>query len=366
MKVTERQMPRVFNFSPGPGMLPDPVLRTVKNDLLDWHGCGMSVLEMSHRSPEFGSIIKTAEAGLRELLGIPPNYHVLFLQGGSHLQFSMVPLNLLGNRDHADYVNTGYWSERAMSDARQYCHVNIAASLGSNDSQAIPGIEAWTLDASAAYVHYVSNDTATGIEFSWIPDCGAVPLVADMSTNLLTKPVDIGRHAVIYACAQKNIGIAGLTIVIIHEDLIGNALPFTPRMLNYKCHVDAASMFNTPCTFAIYAAGLMVDWIRKEGGLVVMDQRHREMSAMLYEFLDHSVLFTNRVVERDRSRINVPFSLEQPELEEPFLEFALARGLRNLRGNLGLGLRASMYNAMPKEGIERLVDAMSDFEKSHA
>jgi phosphoserine aminotransferase len=347
-------------------MLPGAVLDTIKEDLLDWHGCGMSVLEMTHRGIEFGSIIKQAEADLRDLLHIPANYHVLFLQGGGHLQFAMVPLNLLGTRHCADYVSTGYWSERAMTDARQYGLVNVAASSESTGYDRIPPFEEWRLSQDAAFVHYVSNDTAAGVEFSWIPDIVAVPLVADMSTNLLTKRIVVAKHALIYACAQKNVGVAGLTIVIIRDEVVGRALPITPRMLDYKCHVDNASMFNTPCTFAVYVAGLVLAWIKKEGGLEAMDKRHREMSAKLYRFLDGSSLFENRVVRDDRSRINVPFKLRRPGLEDKFIEYAKANGLVNLRGNLALGLRASMYNAMTMQGVERLIEAMGEFERIHA
>ena len=348
-------------------MLPDDVLTVIREELSDWHGCGMSVLEMTHRGLEFASILKTTETALRELLNVPTDYHVLFLQGGGHLQFAMVPLNLIGERNSADYISTGYWSERAMADARQYCRVNVAASSQPTNFDRIPPLHEWNLNGDAAFVHYVSNDTASGVEFSSVPEiAGTIPLVSDMSTNLLTKPIDVERHALIYACAQKNIGIAGLTIVVIRDDVIGKALPITPRMLNYKVHVDSDSMFNTPCTFGIYVAGLVIDWIKREGGLEAMDARHREMSEILYGFLDQSVLFENTVAKRDRSRINVPFKLRRPDLEDRFLNFAQGRGLRNLRGNLALGLRASMYNAMPKEGVERLVEAMYAFERQHS
>ena len=346
-------------------MLPGEVLDAIKQDLIDWHGCGMSVLEITHRGTEFRSIIKQTEMDLRELLAIPSNYHVLFLQGGSHLQFAMVPLNLLGKRCSADYIKTGYWSERALTDARQYAHVNIAASSEATGYDRIPSFENWRLEDEAAFVHYVSNDTAAGVEFSWTPNAGAVPLVADMSTNLLTKHADIAKHGIVYACAQKNMGIAGLTVVIIRDDLVGKALPITPRMLDYKVHVDAASMFNTPCTFGVYVAGLVFAWIKKEGGVDAMDRCHREMSGRLYAFLDQSQLFGNSVVRSDRSRINVPFKLQRSELSDEFIEFCRARELTNLRGNLALGLRASMYNAMPLEGVERLIEAMREFERMH-
>lgn len=356
---------RVYNFSPGPGMLPDEVLEQIKEELLDWHGSGMSVLEMSHRGKEFRSIIEKTEAHLRELLGIPSHYHVLFLQGGGHLQFAMVPLNLLGTKKSADYVSTGYWTQRAMEDAAQYCKVNIAASSEATGFDRIPDFADWNLNRDAAFVHYVTNDTAAGVEFSWIPETGEVPLVADMSTNILSKPIDIEKHALIYACAQKNIGVAGLTIVIIRDDLLGRTLPITPRMLNYKYHVEHYSMFNTPCTFAIYVAGLVASWIKRNGGLERMARLHKDMSEMVYGHLDSSSLFENRVHARDRSRINIPFKLRYPDLEENFVKFSEEHGLAHLRGNLTLGLRASMYNAMPAEGVKRLIEVMSEFEKIH-
>ena len=357
---------RIYNFSPGPGMLPDSVLEQVREELLDWHGCGMSVLEMSHRGREFGAIIRQAETDLRRLLEIPENYHVLWLQGGGHLQFAMVPLNLLGTKQSADYISTGYWSERAIADARQYCRVNVAASSEASGFDRIPKRADWQTDPQAAYVHYVSNDTAAGVEFSAAPDVDAVPLVADMSTNLLARSVDVSKHALIYACAQKNLGIAGLTIVIIRDDMVGKALPVTPRMLDYRYHVENGSMFNTPCTFAVYVAGLVLAWIINEGGVPAMERRHQQMAQAVYGFLDRSSLFENRVNERDRSRVNVPFWLRRPELENEFVAFTEQNGLAHLRGNMALGLRASMYNAMEMEGVERLVGVMAEFERMHA
>lgn len=357
---------RVYNFSPGPGMLPQEVLCQIKEELLDWHGCGMSVLEMSHRGKEFTSIIEEVEANLRELLCIPPSYHVLFLQGGGHLQFSMVPMNLLGDKHSADYVSTGYWSERAIADAQQYCGVNVAASSKATGYDRVPAREDWKWGRDSAFVHYVSNDTAAGVEFSWTPDSGDVPLVADMSTNILSKPVDVTRHALIYACAQKNIGVAGLTIVILRDDMVGHALPITPRMLDYRYHVENSSMFNTPCTFAVYVAGLVLKWIMRNGGLEKMERRHKDMAKKVYDFLDGSSLFTNKVLQRDRSRINIPFRLTRPELEPSFIRYTEENGLAHLRGNLALGLRASMYNAMEMQGVDRLIRIMGEFERLNA
>ena len=357
---------RVYNFSPGPGMLPEEVLREIREELLDWHGSGMSVLEMSHRGKEFGSIIAETESDLRKLPRIPSSYHVLFLQGGGHLQFAMVPLNLLRDKKSADYISTGYWSERALADARQDCTVNVAASSAATRYDRIPERTNWKLDPRAAYVHYVSNDTAAGVEFSWTPDVGGVPLVADMSTNILSKPIDVEKHALIYACAQKNIGIAGLTVVILRRDVVGHALPFTPRMLDYRHHVENASMFNTPCTFAVYVAGLVLKWAIRNGCLEGMAARHEQMAAKVYVVLDRSALFRNDVLARDRSRINIPFRLTKPELEAPFLAYAEKNGIAHLRGNLALGLRASMYNAMEMEGVDRLVQVMTEFERAHA
>jgi phosphoserine aminotransferase len=364
-KERESMERRVFNFSPGPGMLPDEVLATIRDELLDWHGTGMSVLEMSHRGTAFCSILEDTEANLRTLLDIPSGYRVLFLQGGGHLQFAMVPLNLLSDRRSADYICTGYWSKRAIEDAQQYCEVNIVATSEATQFDRIPPVADWRLDPAAAYVHYVANDTASGVEFQSTPDAGEIPLVCDMSTNILTRPVDVERHALIYACAQKNIGIAGLTIVVIREDLLGRALPFTPRMLDYRVHAENSSMFNTPCTFAIYVAGLILAWISRSGGLDAMARHHADMSARMYEMLDRSRLYENRVRAEDRSRINIPFTLRRPELEPEFIAFAEANGLAHLRGNLTLGVRASLYNAMQIRGVERLIDVMSEFEERH-
>jgi phosphoserine aminotransferase len=355
---------RIFNFSPGPGMLPDEVLETIREELLDWHGTGMSVLEMSHRGTAFRSILQDTEASLRSLLDIPSNYRVLFLQGGGHLQFAMVPLNLLSGRRSADYICTGYWSQRAIEDARQYCEVNVVATSESTQFDRIPSVADWRLNPRAAYVHYVANDTASGVEFQSTPDTGAIPLVCDMSTNILTRQVDVKRHALIYACAQKNVGIAGLTIVIIRDDLLGRALPFTPRMLDYRVHAENSSMFNTPCTFGVYVAGLILTWVSRSGGLEAMARHHAEMSARMYEMLDRSGLYQNRVRTEDRSRINIPFSLRRPELESQFIAFAEANGLAHIRGNLTLGVRASLYNAMQLRGVERLIAVMSEFERT--
>jgi phosphoserine aminotransferase len=357
-------MERVYNFSPGPGMLPEEVLARVREEIPDWHGSGMSVMEMSHRGKAFQSIIEQTEADLRDILSIPQDYRILFLQGGGNLQFSMVPLNLLGVKRTADYVDTGYWTARAMDDARQYCRVNVAASSADTGFTSAPAQDRWRLDSRAAYVHYVANDTATGVEFHWTPRCGDVPLVADMSSNILSRPVDVKRFGLIYACAQKNLGIAGLTIVIIRDDLLGRALPITPRMLNYKLHVEKGSMYNTPPTFAIYVAGLVLKWLKNSGGLRAMEQRHAAMSSLVYDFLDSSSLFRNSVQKSDRSRINLPFTLRGPGLEDSFIRHMEERGLVNLHGNLGLGFRASMYNAMPIEGPRRLVEAMREFELS--
>lgn len=358
-------MERVYNFSPGPGMLPEEVLAQVREEIPNWRGSGMSVMEMSHRSEPFQSILDQTEADLRDILNVPQDYRVLFLQGGGNLQFAMVPLNLLGRKRVADYANTGYWSARAIDDARQFCRVNIAASSEDTGFTSAPTQAQWRLDPRAAYVHYVSNDTAAGVEFHWIPPSGDVPLVADMSSNILSCPIDVKRFGLIYACAQKNLGIAGLTIVIIRDDLLGRALPITPRMLNYKLHVDKGSMYNTPPTFAIYVAGLVLQWLKNSGGLRAMEERHIAMSSIVYDFLDSSTLFDNSVQKSDRSRINVPFTLRKRSLEEPFVHFMEERGVVYLRGNLGLGFRASMYNAMPIEGPRRLVEAMREFENKY-
>ena len=357
---------RIYNFGAGPADLPAEVLQQARAELQDWHGSGMSVMAMSHRGPEFMSIAARAESDLRELMQIPPRYKVLFLQGGASLQFAMVPLNLLRGKKSADYVYTGEWAKKAMAEAKKFCTVNVAASSEASHFTFAPPQEQWRLDPNAAYLHYTPNETINGVEFHWTPDTGDVPLVADMSSNILSRPVDVGRYGLIYAGAQKNIGPAGLTVVIVREDLLGRPRPGTPAMLDYQIHAENGSMYNTPPAYAWYMAGLTFQWLKKNGGLAAMESRNIEKAELLYGFLDHSSLFRNRVHKCDRSRMNVTFTLKQPALDEEFLEQAKMAGMIQLKGHRSVGgMRASLYNAMPLEGVQTLVDFMSKFEARH-
>ncbi|HHQ41238.1 MAG TPA: 3-phosphoserine/phosphohydroxythreonine transaminase [Chromatiales bacterium] len=359
-------MTRVYNFSAGPAMLPEAVLERARAELLDWHGTGMSVMEMSHRGEEFVSIARQAEADLRRLMGIPDDYHVLFLQGGATSQFAMVPMNLLRGRGRADYLDTGLWSRKAIKEARRYCEVNVAASSEAGGYTTIPPRESWRLDPEAAYVHYTPNETIGGVEFHWIPDTGDVPLVADMSSTILSRPIDVSRFGLIYAGAQKNIGPAGLTVVIVRRDLVGETLPGTPTMFDYAAHAEAGSMLNTPPTFAWYLAGLVFQWLLEQGGLEAMAERNRRKAEKLYAAIDASDFYRNPVDPACRSWMNVPFTLADPALDATFLEEAKAAGLVALKGHRSVGgMRASIYNAMPEEGVDRLVEFMQDFERRH-
>ncbi len=355
----------IYNFSAGPAVLPKAVLLQAQAELLDWHGSGMSVMEMSHRGKEYMGIHAQAEADLRELLGIPSNYKVLFLQGGAHLQFSMIPLNLLRGKLSADYVNTGEWSKKAIGEAKKFCNVNVVADNKDKNCTYVPAVETWKLDKEAAYVHYTPNETIGGVEFNWIPDTGAVPLVADMSSNILSRVIDVTQFGLIYAGAQKNIGPAGLTIVIVREDLVGYANAALPTMLDFKTHADNESMYNTPPTFAIYMAGLVFQWLKQNGSIAAMERTNIAKSELLYAAIDASNGFYNCPVNKaDRSRMNVPFTLKDANLDGEFLKQADARGLLQLKGHRSVGgMRASIYNAMPLEGVQALVDFMSEFAK---
>ena len=359
-------MSRVFNFSAGPAVLPEPVLRQAAEEMLDWRGSGMSVMEMSHRGKEFISIAETAEADLRELLSIPDNYKVLFLQGGATLQFEMVPLNLLCGKSSADYVNTGEWSKKAIKEAKFFCKPNVVASSEDKKFTYAPAQSEWKLDKEAAYIHYTANETIGGVEFHWTPETGDVPLVCDMSSNILSKPVNVSKYGIIYAGAQKNIGPAGLTIVIIRDDLLGKGVPTPASMLDYKIHAENASMLNTPPTYAIYVAGLVFKWLKGEGGLAGIEKKNIEKSKILYDFLDAGSFYTNPVRKEDRSRMNVPFTLKSADLDEEFIKGAKAAGMIQLKGHRSVGgMRASIYNSMPIEGIRTLVDYMREFEVKH-
>jgi phosphoserine aminotransferase len=359
-------MARVFNFSAGPAVLPEPVLEQAAREMLDWHGSGMSVMEMSHRGKEFISIHAEAEADLRELLAIPANYKVLFLQGGAAAQFAMIPLNLLRGKTSADYVNTGQWSKKAIGDAKKYCKVNVAASSEASSYTRVPKQSEWKLDPDAAYVHVTTNETIGGVEFHWTPDTGSVPLVADASSHILSRPIDVARYGLIYAGAQKNIGPAGLTIVIVRDDLIGEAAATTPSVFDFKIQADNDSMYNTPPTYGIYIAGLVFQWLKKLGGLDKMEAINIAKSGLLYDYLDQSEFYHSPVAKDDRSRMNIPFTLKSESLDSAFLKEAEARGLTQLKGHRSVGgMRASVYNAMPMEGVQALVEFMREFEKKH-
>ncbi len=359
-------MARMFNFGAGPATLPEPVLKEAAAELLDWHGSGMSVMEMSHRGKEFIKIHAEAETDLRELLGIPKHYKVLFLQGGGAGQFSIVPMNLLRGRDSADYVATGYWSQKAIAEGKRYCKVNVAASSADAKFTCVPKQDQWQLDPRAAYVHITSNETIEGVEHHWIPDTGAVPLVTDASSHILSRPLDVSRFGLIYAGAQKNIGPAGLTIVIVRDDLIGQAMPMTPSVFDYKVQADADSMHNTPPSFALYLAGLVLKWLKQLGGLKKMEEINIAKAGLLYDYLDQTEFYRAAVAKEDRSRMNVSFHLRSDQLDAEFLKQAEARGLSQLKGHRAVGgMRASIYNAMPVEGVRALVEFMRDFEKTH-
>lgn len=353
----------IFNFAAGPAVLPHEVLVQARDELLDWRDSGMSVMEMSHRGKEFMGIAAQAEADLRELMGIPANYKVLFLQGGAHLQFSMIPLNLLRGKLSVDYVNTGEWSKKAINEAKKFCYVNEVASSADQKFTCVPEFKHWKLDKDAAYVHYTTNETIGGVEFNWIPEVGEVPLVADMSSNILSRPIDVSKFGLIYAGAQKNIGPAGLTLVIVREDLIGHAPSGLPTMMDYKIHADNDSMYNTPPTYAIYMAGLVFQWLKRNGGVGKMEQKNIAKAKLIYDAIEVSNGFYHcPVAKADRSRMNVPFRTANAATDAEFLKQAEARGMLQLKGHkLAGGMRASIYNAMPLEGVQALAGFMGEF-----
>jgi phosphoserine aminotransferase len=358
---------RVFNFSAGPAVLPEEVLRQAQAEMLDWHGSGMCVMEMSHRGKEFISIADQAEADLRELLAIPDDYSVLFLQGGAIAENAIVPMNLLRGRTKADYVNTGEWSKKSIKEAKKFCEVNIAASAEDKGFTYVPAQSTWKLSPDAAYVHVCTNETIGGVEYHWTPDTGDIPLVADASSHILSRPMDVSRYGLIYGGAQKNAGPAGLTLVIVRSDLMGQALACTPSAFDFKLQAEADSMFNTPPTYAIYIAGLVFQWLKRQGGLAAMERKNVEKAKLLYDYLDGSAFFRNPVRKEDRSRMNVPFKLADESLDDAFLKAAKDAGMVQLKGHRSVGgMRASIYNAMPIEGVERLVEVMRDFEAKRA
>ena len=359
-------MTRALNFSAGPATLPETVLRQAAAEMLDWNGSGMSVMEMSHRGKEFISIHAQAEADLRELLAISVNYKVLFLQGGGLGQNACIPMNLLRGHAGADFINTGEWMKKTIQEAKNYCKVNVAATAEASGFTSVPKFDSWKLDPNAAYVHICSNETSGGVEYHWTPDTGVVPLVADMSSNILSRPIDVSRYGLIYAGAQKNIGPSGLTLVIVREDLIGQAIPHTPFVFDYKQQADNDSMYNTPPTYAIYIAGLVFKHIKALGGLKAMAEHNRTKAAVLYDYLDATTFYSNPVAREDRSLMNVPFKLKDESLDEAFLKGAQARDMVQLKGHRSVGgMRASIYNAMSVEGVQALVAYMKEFEASH-
>jgi phosphoserine aminotransferase len=354
---------RVFNFAAGPAVLPLEVLEQARDELIDWRGSGMSVMEISHRSKAFLGVAREAEADLRALLSIPSNYKVLFLQGGATGQFSAIPMNLAGPESAVDYVNTGSWSKKAIGEARRYCRVNVAADAADSQYTTVPELRGWTLTSDAAYLHYTSNETIGGVEFPFVPQVEP-PLVVDMSSNILSRPIDVSRFGLIYAGAQKNIGPSGLCVVIVREDLIGHARAGTPSVWDFKAMADEGSMLNTPPTFAWYFAGLVFKWLLRQGGLAAMEQRNRAKAELLYRTIDESSFYRNPVERGCRSWMNVPFTLAKPELDGRFLEQARAAGLTNLEGHRSVGgMRASIYNAMTLDGVAALSDFMREFAR---
>jgi phosphoserine aminotransferase len=357
---------KVFNFSAGPAVLPREVLERAAAEMLDWHGSGMSVMEMSHRGKEFISIAAKAEADLRTLLAIPADYAVLFLQGGAIAENALIPMNMLGEKKGADYINTGEWSKKSIKEAKKYCQVNVAASSEDKNFTYIPARETWKLSADAAYLHICGNETIGGVEYHWTPDTGNVPLVVDASSHILSRPLDVSRYGVIYAGAQKNAGPAGVTLLIVRRDLLDRALPITPSAFHWKEQAENDSMLNTPPTYSIYIAGLVFEWLLAQGGLSAMEKRNVAKAKLLYDHLETSEFYRNPVRKEDRSRMNVPFKLRDEALDGAFLKGAEARGLLQLKGHRSVGgMRASIYNAMPQEGVQALLEYMKEFEKKN-
>lgn len=357
---------RAYNFCAGPAALPEEVLRQAQAELLDWQGRGLSVMEMSHRSDEFVEIAQTAEQDLRDLMYVPDNYKVLFVQGGASQQFAQIPLNFMPEGGKADYIDTGIWSSKSAEEAARFGSVNIAASAKELDYFAIPGQNDWTLDPNAAYVHYATNETIGGLQFDWIPETGSVPLIADMSSDILSRQVDVSRFGMIYAGAQKNIGPSGLVVLIVREDLLGRARSACPTMLNYQVAADNGSMYNTPASFSWYLSGLVFKWLKQQGGVETMARINEEKQRKLYDFIDASEMYDNPISRNARSWMNVPFRLASDKLDKPFLAGAEERRLLNLKGHRSVGgMRASIYNAVPMAAVDALIDYMREFEKEH-
>lgn len=358
-------MKQIFNFSAGPAVLPKPVLQRAQAEMLDWHGSGMSVMEMSHRGKEFTSILEKTEADLRTLMAIPSNYKVLFLQGGAIAENAMIPLNLL-NGGEADYVVTGSWSKRSVEDANAYGKINVVASCEADKFTYVPAYSSWKLNKDAAYLHICTNETINGVEFDGLPDAGNVPIVADMSSHILSRPVDVSQYGVIYGGAQKNIGPAGLCIVIVREDLLNRASKLTPAVFNWKTQAENQSMINTPPTYSIYIAGLVFEWLLEQGGVAAIEQKNIAKAKLLYDYIDGTDFYSNNIAIPNRSRMNIPFRLKDESLNDAFLKGAAEHGLLQLKGHRIVGgMRASIYNAMAIDGVQALVSYMKDFESKH-
>jgi phosphoserine aminotransferase len=359
-------MSRVYNFSAGPSAFPEPVLKQAQQEMLEWRDSGMSVMEMSHRGKHFSIIAEELESDLRELLSVPENYKVLFLQGGASAQFSLIPQNILNGKNTACYLNTGAWSEKAIKDAGAYCDVVVSASSEDTKFTTIPDAASWVVDSQAAYLHYTSNETIHGVEFQSCPDSKGLPLVSDMSSNILSRKIDVSQYGLIYAGTQKNMGPAGVTVVIVRDDLIGHAPKTVPSVFNYAEQAKNQSMLNTPATYNWYLVGLVLKWLKEQGGVEAIEQRNISKAAKLYQAIDQSALYSNPVETAFRSRMNVPFILADESLDKPFLATAEANGLFELKGHRSVGgMRASIYNAMPEAGVQVLIDFMAEFERTH-
>ncbi|UTW49477.1 3-phosphoserine/phosphohydroxythreonine transaminase [Bacterioplanoides sp. SCSIO 12839] len=360
-------MTRAFNFCAGPAALPTAVLERAQQEMADWHGKGLSIMEMSHRSKEFVSVAEKAEQDLRDLMQIPDNYKVLFMQGGASSQFAMIPMNLLRGKSKADYINTGQWSKKAIAEAKRYCDVNIAATTEGNKFTSAPEQGELNLSADAAYVHYCPNETIGGVKFDYIPETGDVPLVADFSSAILSEEVDVSKFGMIYAGAQKNIGPAGLCVVIIREDLLGETIDGTPTMFNYTVAADNGSMYNTPPSYSWYLAGLVFEWLKEQGGVAAMAEVNQHKAQKLYDYIDGSGFYANPVAKNNRSIMNVPFTLKDDALDKTFLAESEAAGLLNLAGHRSVGgMRASIYNAVPEAGVDALIEFMAEFAEKNS
>jgi phosphoserine aminotransferase len=358
-------MKHIYNFSAGPAVLPKPVLARAQAEMLDWHSSGMSVMEMSHRGKEFTSILEKTEADFRTLLNIPSNYKVLFLQGGAIAENAMIPLNLL-NGKAADYAVTGGWSKRSVDDARAFGTINVVCSTEAENYKHVPAYDGWKLNKDAAYLHICTNETMSGVEFDGLPHAGSVPIVADMSSHILSREIDVSKYGVIYAGAQKNIGPAGLCLVIVREDLLGRASSQTPAVFHWKTQAENASMINTPPTYGIYIAGLVFEWLLAQGGVAAIEKANIAKAKLLYDYIDSTDFYANHVAKNKRSRMNIPFYLKNESLNDAFLKGAEAAGLLQLKGHRAVGgMRASIYNAMPIEGVQALVDYMKSFAKNN-